>query len=29
MFSIMARTMFRAPIHDIYCGMRASPKKPT
>jgi len=22
MFSIMASTMFHAPIHDIYCGMR-------
>ncbi len=22
MFSIMASTMFKAPIHDIYCGMR-------
>ena len=22
MFSIMAATMFNAPIHDIYCGMR-------
>jgi glycosyltransferase involved in cell wall biosynthesis len=26
MFSIMARTMFRAPIHDIYCGMRGFTK---
>ena len=26
MFSIMARTMFRAPIHDIYCGMRGFSK---
>jgi glycosyltransferase involved in cell wall biosynthesis len=22
MFSLMARTMFRAPIHDVYCGLR-------
>ncbi len=22
MFSLLARTMFRAPIHDVYCGMR-------
>jgi glycosyltransferase involved in cell wall biosynthesis len=22
MFSFMVRTMFRAPIHDVYCGMR-------
>ena len=27
MFSIMARTMFRAPIHDIYCGMRGFTKQ--
>jgi len=27
MFSIMARTMFRAPIHDIYCGMRGFTKR--
>jgi len=27
MFSIMARTMFRAPIHDIYCGMRGFTKE--
>jgi glycosyltransferase involved in cell wall biosynthesis len=26
MFSIMAATMFRAPIHDIYCGMRGFTK---
>jgi hypothetical protein len=26
MFSIMARKMFRAPIHDIYCGMRGFTK---
>lgn len=23
MFSFLARAMFRAPIHDVYCGMRA------
>ena len=27
MFSVMARTMFRAPIHDIYCGMRGFTKR--
>jgi glycosyltransferase involved in cell wall biosynthesis len=27
MFSIMARRMFRAPIHDIYCGMRGFSKR--
>jgi len=27
MFSIMARMMFRAPIHDIYCGMRGFTKQ--
>ena len=27
MFSFMARTMFRAPIHDIYCGMRGFTKR--
>jgi len=27
MFSIMARQMFRAPIHDIYCGMRGFTKQ--
>jgi len=27
MFSIMARRMFRAPIHDIYCGMRGFTKR--
>ncbi|MEI9939895.1 MAG: glycosyltransferase family 2 protein [Pseudomonadota bacterium] len=27
MFSIMARKMFRAPIHDIYCGMRGFSKR--
>jgi glycosyltransferase involved in cell wall biosynthesis len=26
MFSKMARVMFRAPIHDVYCGMRAFSK---
>ena len=26
MFSIMASTMFKAPIHDIYCGMRGFTK---
>ena len=26
MFSIMARRWFRAPIHDVYCGMRAFTK---
>ncbi|RJR49569.1 MAG: glycosyltransferase family 2 protein [Desulfobacteraceae bacterium] len=26
MFSIMARQMFRAPIHDVYCGMRGFTK---
>jgi glycosyltransferase involved in cell wall biosynthesis len=26
MFSFLARTMFRAPIHDVYCGMRAFDK---
>ena len=26
MFSIMARSMFRVPIHDIYCGMRGFTK---
>ena len=25
-FSLMARVMFRAPIHDVYCGMRAFTK---
>ena len=23
LFSLMARTWFKAPVHDIYCGMRA------
>jgi len=27
MFSFLARTMFRAPIHDVYCGMRAFTKE--
>jgi glycosyltransferase involved in cell wall biosynthesis len=27
MFSLMARTMFRAPIHDVYCGMRGFTKQ--
>jgi glycosyltransferase involved in cell wall biosynthesis len=26
MFSVMARTMFGAPIHDVYCGMRGFTK---
>jgi len=26
MFSIMASTMFKAPVHDIYCGMRGFTK---
>src|SRR5262249_33577227 len=26
MFSTMARWMFRAPIHDVYCGMRGFTK---
>ncbi len=26
MFSLLARTWFRAPIHDIYCGMRGFTK---
>jgi hypothetical protein len=26
MFSIMAATMFKAPVHDIYCGMRGFTK---
>jgi glycosyltransferase involved in cell wall biosynthesis len=26
MFTIMAATMFKAPIHDIYCGMRGFTK---
>lgn len=26
MFSLMARRMFRAPIHDVYCGMRGFTK---
>ncbi len=26
MFSLMARIMFKAPIHDIYCGMRGFTK---
>jgi glycosyltransferase involved in cell wall biosynthesis len=26
MFSIMVRTMFKAPIHDVYCGMRGFSK---
>ena len=26
MFSLMARIMFKAPIHDIYCGMRGFSK---
>ena len=25
-FSLMARVMFQAPIHDVYCGMRAFTK---
>jgi hypothetical protein len=27
MFSAMARTWFRAPIHDVYCGMRGFTKR--
>lgn len=27
MFSIMARTMFKAPMHDVYCGMRGFTKE--
>ena len=27
MFSSMARWMFRAPIHDVYCGMRGFTKE--
>ncbi|HEX5409139.1 MAG TPA: glycosyltransferase family 2 protein [Gemmatimonadaceae bacterium] len=27
MFSAMARTWFRAPIHDVHCGMRAFTKE--
>lgn len=27
MFSLMARTMFGAPIHDVYCGMRIFTKE--
>ena len=27
MFSIMARRMFRVPIHDVYCGMRGFTKE--
>ena len=27
MFSFMVRTMFRAPIHDVYCGMRGFTKQ--
>lgn len=27
MFSLLARTWFRTPIHDIYCGMRGFTKK--
>ena len=27
MFSFLARAMFRAPIHDVYCGMRAFTKE--
>jgi len=26
MFSVMVRRMFRAPIHDVYCGMRGFSK---
>jgi hypothetical protein len=26
MFTLMVRTMFRAPIHDVYCGMRGFTK---
>ncbi len=26
MFSLMARTMFAAPIHDVYCGLRGFTK---
>ncbi len=25
-FSLMARTMFRSPVHDVYCGMRGFTK---
>jgi glycosyltransferase involved in cell wall biosynthesis len=27
MFSLMARSMFGAPIHDVYCGMRGFTKR--
>jgi glycosyltransferase involved in cell wall biosynthesis len=27
MFSIMARSWFRAPVHDIYCGLRGFTKE--
>jgi glycosyltransferase involved in cell wall biosynthesis len=27
MFSFLARAMFRAPVHDVYCGMRAFRKE--
>ncbi len=27
MFSLMARRMFKAPIHDVYCGMRGFTKE--
>jgi glycosyltransferase involved in cell wall biosynthesis len=27
MFSMMSRVMFKAPIHDVYCGMRAFTKE--
>jgi hypothetical protein len=27
LFSAMARRWFRAPIHDVYCGMRAFSNK--
>lgn len=27
MFSVMARRMFRVPIHDVYCGMRGFTKE--
>ena len=26
MFSLLARRMFRAPVHDVYCGMRGFTK---
>jgi glycosyltransferase involved in cell wall biosynthesis len=27
MFSVMARVMFKAPMHDVYCGMRGFTKE--